>query len=154
MKGKKIFTALVGVLFIIIVVTVVASLKSSKELNDKIELSRKQFKFLNDKIDGFDMNISSLKLQTENFKNDYEKYLKVLSERIGQPEQIKTEIKAQAEGIQKQMQVLEENYKTTLSQIKEQLDSLKKEMDERFSASETKVDLGEISVKKEKTEAQ
>ncbi len=147
MKSGKIFTILVGVLFIAIAAATALNFKLYKDSNDKIELSSKQYKILNDKLNEFEMNISSFKLNLEEFKIDYDKYKDELSGKLGQPEQIKAEINDKIESLKKEMQGIQENYKIMQNDIKDKLNSIKNEMETRIKEGAKKVDLGEISVK-------
>ncbi|MCK9573185.1 MAG: hypothetical protein M0R20_02130 [Candidatus Omnitrophica bacterium] len=147
MKSGKMFTILVGVLFIAIAAATALSLKLYKDSNEKIDLANRQYKFLNDKLNEFEMNISSFKLNLEEFKIDYDKYKDELSGRLGNPEQIKTEINEKIESLKKEMQSIQENYKKIQNDIKDKLSSVKKEMEASVKEGAKKVDLGEISVK-------
>lgn len=147
MKSGKIFTVLVGVLFIAIALATALNLKLYKDCNDRVELSNKQYKFLNDKLNEFEMNISSFKLNLDEFKTDYEKYKADLSGKLGQPEQIKAEINDKIEGLKKEIQSIQQNYKTMQNDIKEKLNSIKNEVQSSIKEGAKKVDLGEISVK-------
>lgn len=147
MKSGKIFTVLVGVLFIAIAVATALNFKLYKDCNDKIELSNKQYKILNDKLNDFEMNISSFKLNIEDFKIDYDKYKDDLSGKLGQSEQIKAEIDVKIESLKKEMQSIQENYKTMQSDMKEKLSAVKNELETSLKEGPKKVDLGEISVK-------
>jgi len=147
MKSGKIFTILIGVLFISIAAATALNFKLYKECNDKIDLSAKQFKFLNDKMNDFEMNISSFKLNLEDFKVDYEKYKKDLSGKITPPEQLRSEINNEIEGLKKELQSVQENYKTIENNIQEKLNSIKKEIETSAQGGSEKVNLGEISVK-------
>ena len=149
MKSGKIFTILVGVLFVAIAAATALNLKLYKDSNEKIELANKQYKFLNDKLNEFEMSISSFKLNLEEFKIDYDKYKNDLSSKLGQPEQIKTEINAKIDGLKKEIQSIQENYKKIQNDIKDKLSSVKKELETSVKEGAQKVDLGEISVKTE-----
>ncbi|MCK9615334.1 MAG: hypothetical protein M0R48_07520 [Candidatus Omnitrophica bacterium] len=149
MKSGKIFTLLIGVLFIAIAAATALNFKLYKDCDDKIELSKKQYKSLDNKLNEFEMNISSFKLNIEEFKIDYEKYKNDLSGKFGQSEQIKSEINGKIESLKKEMKSIQESYKAMQSDIKDKLDSIKKEFETSIKEGAEKVDLGEISVKNE-----
>ncbi len=142
MKSGKIFTILIGVLFIAIALATVLNFKLYKDCNDRIELSSKQYKFLNEKLNEFEMNISSFKLNLEEFKFDYEKYKNDLSQKISQPDQIKTEINSKIESLKKEMQGIQDGYKAMQADIKEKLNNIKKEVEAKTKDGARKVDLG------------
>jgi chromosome segregation ATPase len=148
MKSGKIFTVLVGVLFVAIALATALNFKLYKDCNDRIEFSNKQYKLLNDKLNEFEMNISSFKINLEEFKLDYEKYKNDLSGKLGNPEQIKADISEKFESLKKEMQGMQDNYKAMQNDIKEKLNSIKKEFESSLGGAK-KVDLGEISVKSE-----
>jgi|GEM_PF-1773724 len=147
MKSGKIFTILVGILFIAIALATALNFKLYKDLNGKIDLANKQYKFLNDKLNEFEMNISSFKLNLEEFKTDYEKAKNDLSAKLGQPEQIKAEINDKIESLKKEMQAIQEGYKALQNDIKEKLGSIKQGIESSIKEGANKVNLGEISVK-------
>lgn len=157
MKSSGITHLVIGILFIIVIVSVGVNYKLYNECIGKINSSAKQSKLIGDKVNNFEMTLDGLKLNIDSLKVD----MQLLSEKSLQPDELKSEFSVKMEAIKKDLQDLQVNYTVAINDLNAKFDALKAERDaskkaeekqaqekkvEEKKAEENKVDLGEISV--------
>jgi len=152
MKNSGITHLVIGILFIIIIVSVAVNYKLYNDCIGKINLSAKQSKIISDKVTNFEMALDGLKLNVDSLKAD----LQLTSEKSSQSEDLKNEFSAKFEILKKDLQDLQANYTATINDLNIKFNDLKAEIAaskkivekqaEDKKAEEKKVDLGEISV--------
>ncbi|MFA6282003.1 MAG: hypothetical protein WCY05_05865 [Candidatus Omnitrophota bacterium] len=164
MKNSGITHLIIGILFIIVIVSVGVNYKLYNECIGKIDTSAKQSKLIGDKVnnvevtlDGLKLNLESLRVNVDSFKTDMQSF----SDKSLQSEGLKNEFSVKMEEIRKELQDLQANYTMAVNDLNAKFNAFKAERDaakkaedklaeekkvQEKNTEEIKVDLGEISV--------
>lgn len=150
MKRAKIIDTLALLLFILGIIGLLMSFYFTKEYKNKIAFLEGQNKLLLEKIDSFNGNLTNLHTSFESFKDDNIASIKYMAAKIQVSEVEKKDIASQISALTKGIQDLQKNYSASLDEMNAKLESLKSTASASSVQEKSKVNLGQISVKKQK----
>ena len=155
MKKDIIIIALMGVLFLLVVGSILGSFTFYKEYKDKIEYLDQQNQMGKSKVEGLESKVDSFKSTIDDISAQAKSYtdnIKTIQNTVTLSEEERKSLLAKVEEMKKDLQGWQKDYSTTVIDIRQSMLSLKDELD-KIGSKGKPVELGKITVKQEEKPA-
>jgi chromosome segregation ATPase len=155
MKGTKLMAVLSVAFFIFLLVALVITFVSYKDIKQKAETYSKETKTLGEKVNEIEMSLESFKTDLATFKKDYDVYIEQVTQKMNETKIVKKEINDQLEtiknDIKSEISKLQDIHTKAIDALNDKVNAIQREFEQGKIEPPKKVDLGEISVKEEPT---
>jgi len=155
MKKDIIIAALIGILFVLVAGSILASFTFYKEYKDKIDYLEQQniagkakIEGVESKIDGFKVTIDDITSQVKT----YSETLKAMQNTVSLSDEERKALLAKLEEMKKDLQGWQKDYSSTVIDMKQSMLALKDELQSAQNKPKD-VELGKITVKQEEKKA-
>ena len=160
MKKDMVFIALVGVLFVLVAGSIVASFSFYKEYKDKTDYLEQQNMSGKSKMEGLEAKLDNFKSTVDDINSQIKGYsdnIKAMQNTVNLSEEERKGLMSKLEEMKKDLQGWQKDYLSTVIDIRQSMMVLKDNLDLMDSKSK-EIELGKITVKRgekkeDKTEA-
>lgn len=155
MKKEIVVIALIGILFLLVLGSILASVTFYKEYKDKIEYLEQQtmsgksrIEGVEGKLDGFKATIDEISSQVKGYSDS----IKTLQSTVTLSEDERKNLLAKLEEMKKDLVGIQKDYSSTVVDIRQGIMTLKDELDKMGNKSKD-IELGKITVKQDDKKA-
>ncbi|MDD5496326.1 MAG: hypothetical protein PHP46_04410 [Candidatus Omnitrophica bacterium] len=155
MKKEVIIIALIAVLFVLVAASIVASFSFYKEYKDKVDYLEQQSQSGKNKIDTLEAKIDNFKSSIDDVVSQAKTYndsIKAIQNTVTLSEEERKTLLAKIEEMKADLQGVQKDYSTAMTEIKQNMAALQSNIDKIGSASK-EVELGKITVKQDDKKA-
>lgn len=152
MRGQKIVTVLLVILFLIVGATIGGGLYFYKEYKNKTEYFEQQNRFTKRQLEQLDRSLNNFKLSLEELTSqfkDYVKNLDAMEDKLSSSLKENKNILSVIGEMREKMQNWEQTYTSSLDELKDKIENLRAQVGLSSKVATKEVELGEISVEKE-----
>ena len=161
MKKDIIFIALIGVLFVLVAGSIVASFSFYKEYKDKMDYLEQQTVSGKSRMEGLETKLDNFKSTVDDINSQIKGYndnIKAIQNTVNLSDEERKSLMSKLEEMKKDLQGWQKDYSSTVIDIRQSMMVLKDNLDAMENKSK-QVELGKITVKQseskdEKKEAQ
>lgn len=153
MKKEIIITALISVLFLLVLGSIIASVGFYKEYKEKIDYLDQQLQSGKGKIDGLENKVDSFKNTVDDMNSQVKNYgdsIKAIQNTITLSEDERKNLLAKIEDMKKDLLSMQKDYSTTVVDIRHGMMGIKDELDKMGNKAKN-IELGKITVKQDET---
>lgn len=150
MKKDMIFVALIGVLFVLIAGSIVASFSFYKEYKDKMDYLEQQSMSGKSKMEGLEAKLDNFKSTVDDINSQVKGYsddIKAVQNTVSLSEEERKSLMSKLEEMKKDLQDWQKDYSSTVIDIRQGMMMLKDDLAMTESKSK-EIELGKITVKK------
>jgi chromosome segregation ATPase len=155
MKKEIIIIALIGVLFLLVVGSIIASVAFYKEYKDKIDYFDQQVQSGKGKIEGMETKVDNFKATVDDITSQLKNYsdnIKAIQNTITLSEDERKNLIARIEEMKKDLVLIQKDYSSTVVDIRQSMLNLKDELDKMGNKAKD-IELGKITVKQDDKKA-
>jgi chromosome segregation ATPase len=155
MKKEIIIIGLIGVLFLLVVGSIIASLSFYKEYKDKIDYLDQQAQTGKSKIEGIESKVNNFKSTVDEISSQIKTYsdsINNIQNTITLSESERKSLLSKIEEMKKDLQGIQKDYSTTVVDIRQSMMGLKDEL-EKMAGKSKDIELGKITVKQDEANA-
>jgi len=149
MKKDMVFIALIGVLFVLVAGSIVASFSFYKEYKDKMDYLEQQSMSGKSKMEGLEARLDNFKSTVDDISSQIKGYgdnIKAMQNTVSLSEEERKGLMSKIEEMKKGLQGWQKDYSSTVIDIRQSMMVLKDNLDVIESKSK-EVELGKITVK-------
>lgn len=149
MKKDIVFIALIGVLFVLVAGSIVASFSFYKEYKDKIDYLEQQSMSGKSKVEGLEAKLDNFKSTVDdiNFQiKGYSDNIRAMQNTVNLSEEERSGLMLKLEEMKKDLQGWQKDYSSAVIDIRQSMMALKDNLD-MMSSKSKEVELGKITVK-------
>jgi chromosome segregation ATPase len=155
MKKDIVFIALIGVLFVLVAGSIVASFSFYKEYKDKVDYLEQQSMSGKSKVEGLEAKLDNFKSTVDDIGSQIKGYtdnIKAIQNTVNLSEEERKSLMSKLEEMKKDLQGWQKDYSSTVIDIRQSMMVLKDNLD-MMEGQAKGVELGKITVKQgEKTD--
>ena len=151
MKKDIVLIALIGVLFVLVAGSIVASFSFYKEYKDKMDYLEQQSMSGKSKMEGLEAKLDNFKSTVDDVSAQIKGYsdnIKAIQNTVSLSEEERKSLMSKLEEMKKDLQGWQKDYASTVIDIRQSMMVLKDDLDTIGSKSK-EVELGKITVKKD-----
>ena len=149
MKKDIVLIALIGVLFVLVAGSIVASFSFYKEYKDKIDYLEQQSMSGKSKMEGLEAKLGNFKSTVDDINSqmkDYSDNIKAMQNTVSLSEEERKSLMSKLEDMKKDLQGWQKDYSSTVIDIRQSMMVLKDNLD-MMENRPKEVELGKITVK-------
>ncbi|MCX5666818.1 MAG: hypothetical protein NTY34_00670 [Candidatus Omnitrophica bacterium] len=149
MKKDILFVALIGVLFVLVAGSIVASFSFYKEYKDKIDYLEQQSMSGKSKMEGLEAKLDNFKSTMDDISSRIKGYsdsIKAIQNIVNLSEEGKKAVISKLEEMKKDLQGWQKDYSSTVIDLRQSMMVLKDDFD-MMGGKSKEVELGKITVK-------
>ena len=150
MKKDIVFIAVIGVLFVLVAGSILASFSFYKEYRDKMDYLEQQAASGRTKMEGLEAKLDNFKSTVDDINSQMKGYsdnIKAMQNTVSLSEEERKSLMSKLEEMKKDLQGWQKDYASTVIDIRQSMMVLKDNLDMMESKSK-EVELGKITVKK------
>ena len=155
MKKDIVIVALIGVLFVLVAGSIVASFSFYKEYKDKIDYLEQQNSSGKSKVEGLEAKLDNFKSTMDDVSSQIKNYsdsVKAIQSTVVLSESERKDLLLQLESMKTDLQSWQKNYASTVISIRQSVMTLRDSIDSVDDKTK-EVELGKITVKQDDNEA-
>jgi len=156
MKKDMVIIALIGILFVLVAGSIVASFSFYKEYKDKTDLLEQQNMSGKSKLEGLEAKLDNFKSTVDDINSQIKNYsdnIKAIQNTVNLSEDERKALLAKLEEMKKDLQGWQKDYSSTVIDIRQSMMVLKDNLDLMENKSK-EIELGKITVKKDEAAAE
>jgi chromosome segregation ATPase len=149
MKKDIVFIALIGVLFVLVAGSIVASFSFYKEYKDKMDYLEQQTMSGKSRMEGLEAKLDNFKSTVDEINSQVKGYndnIKAIQNTVSLSEEERKSLMLKLEEMKKDLQGWQKDYSSTVIEIRQSMMVLKDNLDTMESKSK-EIELGKITVK-------
>ena len=155
MKKDIVIIMLIGVLFVLVAGSIVASFSFYKEYKDKVDYLEQQNMSGKSKVEGLEAKLDNFKTTIDDVSSQIKNYsdnIKSIQDTVVLSEGERKDLISKLEGMKKDLQSWQKDYSSTVIDIRQSVMSLKDSIDSVENKTK-EVELGKITVKQDEKKA-